>query len=137
MPLIAIGLFPNHLASNQNIGQETYHHQFVYELIFASSSTGKFKIADTKNNKIKNCFVSNLIKCPFSKTRIQKITLNAKNGGVPILPNTKYEAWWNRCNIGLFGAINNAKKYNVHIIINHRPIVYLSRTKTLNDVLDL
>lgn len=86
---------------------------------------------------MKNCFVKSLIKCHFNKTSIQKTRLKAKNGGVQILPNTKYEAWWNHCNIGLLGAINNAKKYNAHIIINHRPIVYLSRTKTLNDVLDL
>lgn len=53
--------------------------------------------------------------------------LTAKNGGVPILPKIKYDAWWNRCKIGLVGAIKNAKKYNTQSIINPRPIVYLSK----------
>lgn len=114
-----------------------YHHQFVYKFNLASSRTGKFNIADTKNNNIKNCFVKILIRCHLKRTSNQKTILNAKNGGVHILPKTKYEAWWNHCNIGLLGAINRAKKYNAHIITNHRPIVYLSRTKTLNDVFDL
>lgn len=77
------------------------------------------------------------MRCHLNNTNNQNIILKAKKGGVPTLPNTKYDAWWNRCKIGLFGAINNAKKYNAPITINPRPIVYLSNTKTLNDVFDL
>ncbi len=65
------------------------------------------------------------------------MTLNAKNGGVPTLPNTKYDAWWNRLSIGLSGAINKAKKYKTPITTKARPIVYLSKTKTFNDDFDL
>lgn len=67
------------------------------------------------------------MRCHLNNTKTQKIILKAKNGGVPILPKIKYDAWWNHCKIGLVGAINNAKKYNTHNTINHHPMVYLSK----------
>ena len=86
---------------------------------------------------MKNCLVKILIRFHLNNTNNQNTTLKAKKGGVPTFQKTKYDAWWNHCKMGLFGAINKAKKYNAHITINPRPIVYLSKTKTLNDVFDL